>query len=252
MAEPAASPAPVSSPRSTQSVPAAEPAAPPAPVSSPRPAPSAPARSQFDLRAIQAIVTVIEQRMAEQAARTERRIAGVEANLKTAASQKVESEAAILRGQVVRTQREFAEAVARIVAEQVAVQVAERTAAIEVAAERRIEAAVAPLRAELRSLRQRLAETENTMRDFANAISDTVRMANTRAAVAAAERPQQPSTAALSAQAVGDERLGKHLDLRMLRQRLRSAELQNGIARPAAPFAPSPRQAPLARPARVA
>ncbi len=224
----------------------------PAPAPSPRAAPSAPARSQFDLRAIQAIVGAVEQRMTEQAARTERRIAEVEASVTAAASRKAEAEVAALRGQVIQTQRGFAEAVARIVAEQVAVQVAERTAAIEAAAERRIEAATAPLRAELRSLRQRLAETENTMRDFANAISDTVQMANARAAFPAAELAQPAPPAARRAQAAYGARNGNHLDLRMLRQRLRAAELRD--ARPAAPSAPAPavRQAPLLPRVRVA
>lgn len=245
-------------------------APPPQPQQVEPPRPAAVPRSPMDLKAVQAIVGVVEQRIEERAGQTERRLAeleaGVNAKVQALISRQAEGEAA-LRGQVVKTQREFAEAVARIVAEQVAREVAERTAAIEARVEQRIEAAVAPLRAELRELRQRLAQTESTMHEFANAISDTVRMANERGLftpapareaeprVVAAETPRRTAPAASPRPApVRSARTPQHLDLRVLRQRLQAAGRRDDLPRTAFPPAGEPvqRKTAVLRPFAVA
>jgi hypothetical protein len=239
-------------PKGTHREPALEPAADPAPAVDPPAALAQPARAPesraaspaartgIDLRAVQAIVSVVEQRIEERAAQTERKLDQVKAaqnlDVQAVVARQVESKMGEVRTQVAKTQREFAEAVARIVAQQVAQEVAKQSAAMEARVQQRIEAAVAPLRSELRELRQRLAETENTMRDFANAISDTVRMAGEHAALsgewqreAAPERAAEaPRRAAASAPArrpaARAPRTPHHLDLRVLRRRLTAAD----------------------------
>jgi hypothetical protein len=236
----------------------AEPAPPrPAPAPAAAPAP----RSQFDLRAIQAIVSVVEQRLKEQASHTEVRLAetesGLSARIHEMVRRQVETEIAGLRGQVIRTQREFAEAVGRVVADQVAKEVAARTAAMEAAVERRIEAAVeaavAPLRAELAELRRRLAASERTIEEFTDAVGDSVRIAAERSAilqpdretVAQSEPAPAPHTVARRPARMRAERAPQHLDLRVVRQRLMAAERRDDIPRAAFPPAAVPRKAPV-------
>jgi hypothetical protein len=145
----------------------------------------------------------------------------------------------------------------------VATEVAKQTAAIEARVQQRIEAAVAPLRLELRELRQRLAETENTMRDFTNAIGDTVRMAAERTALAAEwrreaapEAVEVPRRPAASVQHQVEHRAPRHVDLRTVRQRLAAAGRPDEFPRSGFPqfpqTAPATRRQPLVVPFRVA
>jgi hypothetical protein len=248
-------------PKGTLREPALDPPAPPRPAVKP-PAPpraAAPAHSQLDLRTVQAIVSVVEQRIQERAAQTERKLdeikAAAAANVETAVSRRVEKEMTGVRTQVVKTQREFAEAVARIVAQQVSVEVARQTAAIETRVQQRIEAAVAPLRNELRELRQRLAETENMMHEFATAISDTVRMAGQRGAAPESRREAaNPAESAPRTAAVRTSRTRsapQHHDLRVLRQRLMAPERGTSFPPPLLQ-PPVPRRQPQVVPFRVA
>jgi hypothetical protein len=141
------------------------------------PAAATPAtRAGVDVRVVQAIVSAVEQYIEEHAARTERKLDQLKADANL--------DVAGLRAQVAKMQREFAEAVALIVAQQVAREGAKQAAAI------------APLEAELRELRQRLAETENTMRDFADAIGDIVRMAAAHGVLPAERRESTPGPVA--------------------------------------------------------
>ena len=214
----------------------------------PAPAAAPVARTSLDLRAVQAIVSVVEQRIEERAARTERRIDEVKAaaslNVQAAVARQVEAGVAGLRAEVAKTHREFAVAVARIVSEQVAREVAKQTAAMEARVQQRIEAAVAPLHAELQDLRRRLAETENTMHEFASAISETVRMAGEQAASPAEWQPEAETeqiartprrTAVRRAGVARSMRRPQHLDLRVLRQRLQAAERHDSVPRLAVP-----------------
>jgi hypothetical protein len=164
------------------------------------------AQPRVDQRAVLAIVTVIEKRLREQSAETRRQLAELEATLGASVlasmSEHVEAENAALRSQLVTMHRDFAEAVARIVAEQVAAQVADRTAALEAGVQQSIEAAVAPLRSEIHELRQRLAETENTVADFEGAISETVRKATQRVESSKAQ-PEPPAAKLPSPRVIG-------------------------------------------------
>lgn len=242
-------------PKGTQREPALDPplnpaAAPPRrPAPAPRPEAAAPrtetaSRAQLDLRAIQAIVSVVEQRIEERAAQTERTLDEIRrhaaANAEALVSRHVESAMTGVRTQMNHTHREFAHAVARIVSEQVTRGIAKHAAEMEARTQQRIEAAVAPLRAELRELRQRLAATENTMHDFASAISDTVQMANQFPAFRA-EGPRETASSHAAARSAA-ERAPRHLDLRVLRQRLMAADRRDDFRRPALP----PQDAPAA------
>src|SRR5579883_379115 len=222
--------------------PAFKPAAPAPRTASPEtPTAAAPvSRTGLDLRAVQAIVSVVEQRIEERAAQTERKLEQIKAaqniDVQSVVARQVEAKMGEVRTQVAKTQREFAEAVARIVAQQVAQEVAKQTAVIEARTQQRIEAAVAPLRAELRDLRQRLAATENTMRDFANAISDTVRMANESAVFAAPREGERVTTSATSRRPAARAARAPHtVDLRTLRQRLMAADRPDQFPRTAFP-----------------
>ena len=226
------------------------PAAPAPPVHIPEPwrAASPTAAPYPDMRTVRAIASVVGQRIEERAAETERKLEEVKAagnlDMQAAVARRVETQMADVRVQLATTQREFAEAVARTVALQVAEEVAKQTAVIEARVQERIEAAVAPLRTELRELRQRLAETENTMREFTNAISDTVRMAAERGAFTSewrregAEATRRPG-AALNPP---DRRTPRQVDLRTLRQRLTAADRTDPLARTAPP--PLPQASP--------
>jgi hypothetical protein len=129
------------------------------------PAPVPAARTDLDLRAVRAIVSVVEQRIEERAAQTERMLndlqAPAELDVQADVAREVEAKMADVRGQVAKIQRGFAEAVARVIAQQVAQEVAKQIAVIEAAVQQRIEAAVAPLEAELHELRQEVAEHRN-------------------------------------------------------------------------------------------
>jgi hypothetical protein len=200
---------------------------------------------------------VVEQRIQERAAQTERKLDEMKAarsqDVQVAVARQVETKMADVRGQVAQTQREFAEAVARVVAQQVAQEVAKQTTAIEARVQQRIEAAVAPLRTELRELRQRLAETENTMRDFVNAIGDTVRMAAEHGALAQDWRHQAAPEAAETRRtesaprrpAASAARSPHHVDLRTVRRRLMAAERPELF--PAAGYFPASQPAPQRR-----
>jgi hypothetical protein len=257
---PAAEPRPAVEPRLTaEPKPVVERPAPVAaalPARAPEPPrPTAPTpRAGLDLRSVQAIVSVVEQRIEERAGQTERRLdqlkAAASLDVQTAVARQVEGKMAEVRGQVAKTQREFAEAVARVVAQQVAQEVAKQTAAIEARVEQRIEAAVTPLQNELRELRQRLAETENTMRDFANAIGDTVRMAAEHSALSAERHRESPAHAAEAPRPATAARAPRaaHLDLRVLRQRLAAAgrpEQSPHAAMPPLVQPAAPRKQPL-------
>jgi uncharacterized protein YceH (UPF0502 family) len=209
------------------------------------PAPAAAlTQAQIDQRVIQAIVGAVEKRLNEHASQVQQRIAGLEssvsANVQATAARRIEQETNALRAQVVTMQREFAQSVASIVAEQVAAQVAERTRAMEATIHAKIEAAVAPLRQEIHELRQRIAETDNTMGEFVSAISDTVRKASDRGVVV--EEPER--TVPVEAPRVVEpvpiraHQPPEHLDLRVLRKRLREVDLPVRESRPG--FLPLP------------
>ena len=74
----------------------------------------------------------------------------------------------------------------------VAEQVAAGAAAMEPLIEARVEAAIAPLQAELTDLRARVAETENTMAEFVSAISLMCHKAAERTAVQSST-PAEPA-----------------------------------------------------------
>jgi hypothetical protein len=204
---------------------------------------SAPTQAQVDQRVIQAIVGAVEKRLQEHAAQVQQRIAGLEssvsANVQAAAARRIEQETGALRSQVMTMQREFAHSVANIVAEHVAAQVAERTKAMEATLHARIEAAVTPLRQEIQELRQRIAETDSTMGEFVSVISDTVRKAGERGMVV----EEQEAASAPAPQRMAEPRTPEpvpirarqqpqHLDLRVLRKRLREVELPMRDPRP--------------------
>ena len=69
---------------------------------------------------------------------------------------------AALRNKVMAMHRDFAETVARIVAEQVASQVGDRAAGLETRLQQSIEATVAPLQTELQALSRRIAGKPKT------------------------------------------------------------------------------------------
>jgi hypothetical protein len=203
----------------------------PAPAAAPNPAP-APTQAQIDQRVIQAIVGAVEKRLNEHAAQVQQRIAGLEAsvtaNVQAATGRRIEQETSVLRSQVMTMQREFAQSVAGIVAEHVAAQVAERTKAMEAAIQARIEAAVSPLRQEIQELRQRIAETDNTMGEFVSILSDTVQKAGKRSLpIEESERTAPPAEPTRLAEPVPirAHQQPQHLDLRVLRKRLREVEL---------------------------
>jgi tetrahydromethanopterin S-methyltransferase subunit G len=112
----------------------------------------------LDQKVIHAIVSALETRLQEQSAHVNRRL------------------------------DEFAATVAHVVAE----QVAQRAADMEERFQERIAAAVAPMQAELADLRERLAETENTMAEFVSAISMMCRKAAERDEERAAAEPSLP------------------------------------------------------------
>jgi hypothetical protein len=105
---------------------------------------------QLDQKVIQAIVSALETRLQEQAV--------------------------TLRAEVKEMHREFASTVAQVVGEQVALRAAEMEARVQ----ERVAAAMAPLEAELAHLRERMAETENTMAEFVSAIGLMCRKAAER------------------------------------------------------------------------
>jgi len=211
-------------------------------------APKAPAatQAQIDRRVIEAIVSAVEKRLQEHSSQLQKRIGEVEtaaAQIEMVTARRIEQETSALKGQVVAMQREFAKSVAGIVAEHVATQMAERTKAMEASIQASIQASVEPLREELRDLRQRITETENTMGEFVAAISDTVRRASERdfeveeqAAPAVSSTSTKPQEAPRAAEPVPirahPQAPPQHLDLRVLRKRLRAVDLPERETRP--------------------
>jgi hypothetical protein len=192
---------------------------------------------------IEAIVSAVEQRLNQHSAQVQQKIAGLEssvaANAQAAASRQIEQETGALRTQVVSMQREFAQSVAAIVAEQVAVQVAERTRAMEASIQARIESAVAPLRQEIQELRRRVAATDNTMGEFVAAISETVRQASERSTGTEPQGPRTPEFPRSGEPVpIRAHQTPQHLDLRVLRNRLRDAGLPARESHPG--YMPSP------------
>ena len=129
---------------------------------------------QFDQKVIQAIVSVLETRLQEQSDQVNRRI---------------EDQAASLREEVKAMHREFASMVAQVVGG----QVAQRAAEMETGFQARLDAAVAPIHAELAELRERVAETENAMAEFVSAISLMCRKAAERNGGRAPVEPEPES-----------------------------------------------------------
>jgi hypothetical protein len=116
---------------------------------------------QLEQKLIQAIVSALETRLQEQAGHVNRRL---------------EEQGVALRAEIKEMHREFASSVAQVVGEQVAL----RAAGMEAQIQERVAAATAPLEAELAHLRERIAETENTMAEFVSAISLMCRKAAER------------------------------------------------------------------------
>jgi len=119
----------------------------------------------MDQKVLEAIVNALEARLKEHAGQVERRLADLEAKMAIelkaldqqdhAVAQKVTADLNAIEGQMISLNREFGEAVARIVAEQVTSQVEARAAAMESSLEGRIAAAVD------RAVEQRVAEMVN-------------------------------------------------------------------------------------------
>jgi hypothetical protein len=131
---------------------------------------------QFDQKAVQAVVTVLETRLQEQSGYVDRRL---------------EEQAVSLRADVKEMLREFTSVVARVVED----QVAERSAAMEAGFQERLVATVAPLQAELAELRERVTETETAMAEFVSAISLMCRKAAERKDGRAVVEPEAESIA---------------------------------------------------------
>lgn len=177
--------------------------------------PGAPgAAPQMDQKTVIAIVGAVEKHLEAHALKVQKRIDGLQATVTAtadaAAAKRFEQEAAALRQQVVTMQREMLSSISQIVASQVAAQIATqvetRTAALEASLQQTVEAALAPLRTEVRDLRRHLSDTDDTMAEFVTAISDTVRRASETL-------PSPPRS--------GSEWRGSgRVDLKTLRQRL--------------------------------
>jgi chromosome segregation ATPase len=185
-------------------------------------APAAAAPSAMDTKVIQVIVGAVEKHLEAHALKVQKRIDDLQATVtktaETAAAGRIEEEAAALREQVATMQREMLSSVAGIVASQVSAQVAQRTAALEASVQQTVEAAVAPLRNEVRDLRRQLSETDDTMAEFVSAISDTVRRTS--------------ETLPPPARADGEWRPAGRVDLKSLRRRLSNVEQPVAAAPP--------------------
>lgn len=165
-----------------------------------------------DQKVLDAIVNALEARLKEHSGQVERSMADLAARmaleLKALDDQdhtiahKVTDDLNALEGQVISLNRQFGQAVARIVAEQVAAQVEARTAvmeshfaAAEIAMGQRLAAMVserlAPMEQQLRTeigekdreiaeLRQRLADADTTLLDIVSGIGQVCRQAAER------------------------------------------------------------------------
>jgi hypothetical protein len=171
----------------------------------------------MDKKVLEAIVNALEARLKEHGGQMERRIADLDAKMAIelkaldeqdqAIAQKVTGDLNALEGQVISLNREFSEAVAKIVAAQVATQVEARAAAAELALESRmgmaVEAAVErrvgeivngrlePMERQLRGeiaekdreigeLRRQLAEADTNLLDIVAGIGQICRQAAER------------------------------------------------------------------------
>lgn len=205
----------------------------------------APVAAGMDQKVLEAIVNALEARLKEHAGQVERRLADLEAKMAIelkaldeqdhAVAQKVTGELNALEGQMISVNREFGEAVARIVAEQVASQVEARAAEVESSLEGRIAASVnaavgrklaeidsgmehrlaamvsarlEPVERQMREeigekdreiaeLRQQLADADTTLLDIVSGIGQICRQA--------AERMGRPAAAPMPAPAVAAE-----------------------------------------------
>ncbi len=139
-------------------------------------------KSGLDQKVLEAIVNALEARLKEQAGQTDRRLADLEARLTLEMKALDEQDHSIaaqvtrdlnaLEGQLVAVNREFGEAVARIVTEQVTAQVEAQAVAAERSLEERIARAVdqaveqrvsQAIRAGLESVERRLAEIDTSV-----------------------------------------------------------------------------------------
>ena len=115
--------------------------------------PAAAGTGAFDQKVLEAVVNALEARLQEHAGQVERRLADVEARIALESkaleqqdqtlARRVAQDLAALHEQVVALNREFSEAVGRIIAEQVASQVAAQVEARASASEGRLEARIA-------------------------------------------------------------------------------------------------------------
>jgi hypothetical protein len=155
---------------------------------------------------IQAIVTSVEQRLNEQHA------------------------------QVLTMQREFAHSVAAIVAEQVAAQ----TRAMEASIQARIESAVAPLQEEIQQLRQRVAAAEKTVGEFTAAISQTLQQPDEHGPDVEPQDLRTPEFPRSGEPVpIRSHQTPQHLDLRVLRKRLRDSGVPAREPHPDYPQSPA-------------
>jgi chromosome segregation ATPase len=178
-------------------------------------APAAPAAaaipaSGMDQKVIIAIVGAVEKHLEAHALKVQKRIDGLQAavtaSADAAAAKRIEKEAAALRQDVLTMQREMLTSLGQIVAAQGTAEVAQQTAALQASMQQSVDAAVAPLRTEVRDLRRHLSETDDTMAEFVSAITDTVRRTS--------------ETLPAAARADGEWRGAGRVDLKTLRRRL--------------------------------
>jgi hypothetical protein len=171
---------------------------------------AAPAMGTTDQKVIVAIVGAVEKHLEAHAIKVQQRIDGLQAavtaSADAAAAKRIEKEVTALREQLLTMQREMLNSVAQVVATQVAAQVAQKTAALEASLQQSVDAAVAPLRTEVRDLRRHLSDTDDTMAEFVSAITDTVRRTS--------------ETLPAPARQDGEWRGSGRVDLKTLRRRL--------------------------------
>jgi chromosome segregation ATPase len=181
-----------------------------------------PAVAQIDRQALVAIVGAVEKHLEAHAQKVQERIDALQASIPptadAAAAKRIEKETSVLREQVVTMQKEVLSSIGQIIASQVAAQVEKRTAALEASLQQTVEAAVAPLRAEVRDLRRQIADTDDTMAEFVSAISDTVRRTS--------------ETLPTPVRSDGEWRGAGRVDLKNLRKRLSDAGRASAEPRP--------------------
>jgi hypothetical protein len=194
---------------------------------------AAPAVGTIDQKVIVAIVGAVEKHLEAHAVKVQQRIDGLQAavaaSADAAAAKRIEKEVKALREQVLAMQREMLNSVAQMVA----AQVAEQTAALEAALQQRVDAAVTPLRTEVRELRRHLSDTDDTMAEFVSAITDTVRRTS--------------ETLPAPARHDGEWRGSGRVDLKTLRRRL--SDMDKRTAEPRLlpiPAAATQRRGPVA------